>query len=250
MSRDMEPDLRELKPSGKKPADNRGRRGFFVALAVCLVAVGVAAWSAYDSVSQYQDTVANTVQSVTPDSNTPVLVPAASEAPPSSAPQETSSAAASSQTPKAKKDPASKAGKPAAAAAVTKVSPPVKGAAVQLAFSETPLYSKTMQDWRAHTGVDFAAKAGTPVLAAADGTVSAVTVEGALGQTVQITHSGGLVTWYCGMDKRTVEKGSAVAAGDEIGTVGTVPCEAGEPDHLHFAVQKDGVFLDPATYLE
>ena len=96
-----------------------------------------------------------------------------------------------------------------------------------------------MQDWRAHTGVDFAAEKGASVLAAADGTVSDVSVQGVMGQTVQITHAGGLITWYCGLDQKTVQKGDTVKAGDKIGTVGTVPGEAADASHLHFAVQKE-----------
>lgn len=242
----MEPNLKDWKPTGKKPDGSRGRRGFFVALAVCLAAVGVAAWSAYDGVSQYQDTAASTIQSIQPES-TPVLMPTVSEAPASSAP--VSSAPASSQVSSTQTKTASAAEKPAAAV-VTKMSLPVKDAAVQLAFSDTPLYSKTMQDWRAHTGMDFAAEKGTSVQAAADGTVSDVSVQGVMGQTVQITHAGGLVTWYCGLDQRTVQKGDTVKAGDKIGTVGTVPGEAADATHLHFAVQEDGTFLDPTSYFK
>lgn len=244
---DMEPNLKDWKPAGKKPDGSRGRRGFFVALAVCLAAVGVAAWSAYDGVSQYRDTAASTIQSVQPES-TPVLMPTVSEAPASSAP--VSSAPASSQQASSTQKKAASAAEKPAAAAVTKMSLPVKDAAVQLAFSETPLYSKTMQDWRAHTGVDFAVEKGASVLAAADGTVSDVSVQGVMGQTVQITHAGGLVTWYCGLDQKTVQKGDTVKAGDKIGTVGTVPGEAADASHLHFAVQKDGAFLDPTSYFQ
>lgn len=225
---------------------NRGKRGFLAALAVCLAAVGVAAWSAYSSVTEYQDTAASTAQSLQPTVSFSQIVTGPSAAPSSAAPKSSSAAPESSRPTPA---PASEsAAEPAEAPAVETLERPVAGAAVTLAFSETPLYNETMQDWRAHAGIDYEAEAGEQVLAAADGTVSDVVEDGLWGRAVALTHAGGLTTWYCGLQDCLVQKGDTLSAGEPLGTVGQVPCERKEVSHLHFAVEKDGTFLDPASY--
>ncbi len=232
-------------PSGKKP--NSGRKGFYIALAVCLVAVGVAGWTTYDSVHHYRKTTADTVQTITSGvtSETPSasvfssMVPTPSK---STAKSKSAAGAATSAVHRKKTVPA--------AAIVTKLQKPVKDAAVQCSFSETPIYSKTMHDWRAHTGMDLHAAKGAEVTAAADGIIKGVQKSDSMGVTVQISHNGGLTTLYCGLANVSVKKGETVSIGQKIGTVGTVPSEVSEDSHLHFAVQKDGAFVDPASYLQ
>ena len=230
---------------------NRSKKGFFAALAVCLVAIGVAAWSAYSSVTEYQNTAASTAQSITPVVSFPQIVTGesleTSEAP--SSPEPVASSEAEAVVSAVSQPVLSSAAEEAAAPVVDTLEKPVAGAAVSLAFSETPLYNETMQDWRAHAGVDYEAKAGTQVLAAADGTVEDVSQDGLWGTVVKLSHAGGLMTWYCGLQENLVQQGDVLSAGDPLGTVGSVPCEQKDVSHLHFAVEKDGAFLDPASYL-
>lgn len=217
-----------------------GRKGFYAALAVCLAAVGVASWTSYDSVHRYQKTSAETV-SILETSSAYSVAPAVSSSQPAASVAEQ---AASSAAPVVKKS------VPAAAEVVTHLRSPMQGAPVQQAFSETPLYSKTMRDWRAHAGVDLRAPKGNQVTAAADGTVLEVSELTSWGRTVKLSHTGGLATWYCGLKDTAVQKGETVKAGQALGTLGEVPGEAAEAPHLHFAVQKNGVFIDPAPYLK
>lgn len=230
--------------TGKRPSS--GKKGFYIALAVCLVAVGVAGWTTYDSLHQYKKASVNTIQTITTGSE--------AQKPTQSAVSVAPAPAESAKESKAASKPASSAAAAKktvpAAAVVSKLRLPVKDAAVQQAFSETPLYSKTMRDWRAHTGVDLSAKKGAEVTAAADGTVQSVTTIDSMGCTVQISHSGSLETWYCGLGNVAVKKGDVVKAGQKLGTVDTVPSEAAENAHLHFAVQKNGAFVDPAVLLK
>ena len=121
------------------------------------------------------------------------------------------------------------------------------------AFSMDALqYSPTMGDWRTHDGVDIAADPGTQVCAASSGTVLDVRDDEWMGTTVVISHDGGYDTVYANLQSTpTVEVGDYVTAGQVIGSVGkTALGESAEPPHLHFAVTKDGEYVDPSEYLK
>ena len=140
---------------------------------------------------------------------------------------------------------------PAAASAPSLVVPPLTGATVAAFSMEELQYSETMGDWRTHNGVDIAAEAGTPVCAAASGTVLDVRDDDLMGATVVISHEGGLETVYANLQALpAVETGDYVTAGQVIGAVGrTALSEAAQGAHLHFSVTRDGAFVDPAAYL-
>jgi murein DD-endopeptidase MepM/ murein hydrolase activator NlpD len=97
----------------------------------------------------------------------------------------------------------------------------------------------------AHTGTDFSAPVGTPILAAADGEVISVGWKGAYGKVVKIEHEDGFTTLYAHMHTQSVIKGQTVRQGDRIGTVGRTGRASGA--HLHFELRKKGVALDPMT---
>lgn len=107
--------------------------------------------------------------------------------------------------------------------------------------------SKTLGDWRTHNGIDIKAKIGTPVKAVADGTVQNIVNDPLWGWTVEISHSGGLLSRYCGLSSQTtVKKGQAVVLGQILGVIGeTNQAEIAEEAHLHFEIKKDGKFVDP-----
>lgn len=121
------------------------------------------------------------------------------------------------------------------------------------AFSMDELiYSETLADWRTHDGVDIAAPLGTQVCAASYGTVTDVRDDDLMGTTVVIAHDDGCDTIYSNLqDMPTVGIGDEVTAGQVIGSVGkTALGESTLPSHLHFAVTRDGEFIDPAEYLD
>jgi peptidoglycan DL-endopeptidase CwlO len=103
---------------------------------------------------------------------------------------------------------------------------------------------------RLHAGVDIAAGTGTPIRAAASGTVSLVQGEassGGYGNFTCITHSGGIATCYAHQTSIGVSSGQSVSQGQVIGTVGCTGHCFGP--HLHFEVRVGGSPVDPLGYL-
>jgi murein DD-endopeptidase MepM/ murein hydrolase activator NlpD len=98
-----------------------------------------------------------------------------------------------------------------------------------------------------HDGTDFGVPCGTPVHAAASGTVTGSGFAGAYGQRVAIAHGAGRQTSYSHLSRRQVRVGTAVARGDVIGHVGSTGLSTG--CHLHFMVEDDGAPVDPQSQL-
>ena len=97
-----------------------------------------------------------------------------------------------------------------------------------------------------HYGTDIAADAGTVISSFADGTVTAVGDSSQLGNYVTVSHAGAFTTLYAHCSRITASSGQQVALGDPIAEVGETGNATGP--HLHFALQKDTVYLDPAYY--
>lgn len=117
--------------------------------------------------------------------------------------------------------------------------------AVITGYSEELVKNETMGDYRAHTAVDFKCSAGGKVCAINDGLVLSVTKDDLLGKIVEIDHGGKLVAKYCGLDTVNVSQGDYVTIGQDLGTLGVVPFEAGEEYHLHFETRVDGKSVNP-----
>ena len=128
---------------------------------------------------------------------------------------------------------------------------PLAGETISPYSMEALSYNDTTRDWRVHNGVDIAAEAGTPVLAAAAGDVLTVKEDDTLGYTVTIRHDGGYTTQYSSLaENLCVAPGDSVALGDTIGYVSdTAIVETNLGDHLHFSVTCQGKPMDPAEFL-
>jgi murein DD-endopeptidase MepM/ murein hydrolase activator NlpD len=98
---------------------------------------------------------------------------------------------------------------------------------------------------RFHKGVDLAAAAGTPIVAAADGRVVSAGWHGGYGQLVQIAHVGGLETNYGHMSRIAARIGEVVRKGEVIGYVGSTGLSTGP--HLHFEVTRNGQPVNPMS---
>ncbi|ADL08735.1 M23 family metallopeptidase [Thermosediminibacter oceani] len=129
---------------------------------------------------------------------------------------------------------------------------PVVGKIITEYSSDGLVYSKTLEQWCAHKGLDIAADEGTPVKAAMDGTVVEVrNSDPKLGVVVVLDHGNGIKTLYGNlMSDNLVQKGKRVKKGDIIGGVGkTAPYEIEDPPHLHFEVLKGTESVDPRHFL-
>ena len=133
-----------------------------------------------------------------------------------------------------------------------KTASPLAGQTVGQYAMDCLVYNPTTRDWRVHNGIDIAAEAGTTVSAAADGTVYKVYDDEALGTTVVVRHEGGYVTMYASLDKAVeVSAGDAVQLGQALGTVGnSALLETAVGDHLHFCVTHNDQSVDPAEFLK
>jgi murein DD-endopeptidase MepM/ murein hydrolase activator NlpD len=98
---------------------------------------------------------------------------------------------------------------------------------------------------RFHKGVDLAASAGTPIVAAADGRVVSAGWQGGYGRQVSIVHAGGIETTYGHMSQIAAFAGEIVHRGQVIGYVGSTGLSTGP--HLHFEVTRNGQPVNPMT---
>jgi murein DD-endopeptidase MepM/ murein hydrolase activator NlpD len=96
---------------------------------------------------------------------------------------------------------------------------------------------------RAHRGVDYAAPSGTPVWAAADGTVTYAGTNGSYGRFVRLRHPNGTQTEYAHLSRVLVNVGDRVDQKDVIGRVGMTGLATG--NHLHYQLMQDGAYVDP-----
>jgi len=96
-----------------------------------------------------------------------------------------------------------------------------------------------------HTGLDFAAPRGTPVLASTGGTVASASYSsGGFGLLVQIVDGLGRRELYAHLERASVARGDKVAQGDTVGLVGSTGNSTGP--HLHFELQVDGHPVAPS----
>jgi murein DD-endopeptidase MepM/ murein hydrolase activator NlpD len=104
-----------------------------------------------------------------------------------------------------------------------------------------------LQIFRAHRGVDLSAPAGTRIVAPAAGTVASVGRRFGFGLTVEVVHSGGIVTRYAHCRSALVKRGDQVAMGQPIATVGASGLATAP--HLHFEVLVHGTAVDPLKFV-
>ncbi len=99
-----------------------------------------------------------------------------------------------------------------------------------------------------HTGVDMACPTGTPILAAASGTITYSGTSPVFGYYVIINHGNGYQSLYGHMSKILAKKGQWVSQGTRIGLVGSTGYSTGP--HLHFTVFKNGKLVDPLSLIK
>ena len=98
-----------------------------------------------------------------------------------------------------------------------------------------------------HSGVDFRAPTGTPVMAAGDGKVVFASRKGGYGKMVEIQHSNGLATRYAHLSKINIKLGERVSRGTIIGKIGSTGRSTGP--HLHYEIRGKKAAHDPARFM-
>ena len=98
-----------------------------------------------------------------------------------------------------------------------------------------------------HTGLDIATSTGTPIAAAASGTVTFSGYKGSYGNMLVISHGNGVQTYYGHCSKLYVSAGTQVSQGQIIGAVGSTGNSTGP--HLHLEVRVNGVAYNPQNYV-
>ena len=101
---------------------------------------------------------------------------------------------------------------------------------------------------RMHKGVDMASSLNTPIYATADGVVKFSGVQRGFGNIVILDHGGGFQTYYAHLNHRLVTVGETVSRGDHIADMGNTGHSTGT--HLHYEIHKDGVAVNPMTYIK
>ena len=208
-------------------------KGYYIALILCAVAIGISGYLYY--ANQKNDTPQLGGQDITVAATDPVRedVPVAATTP-------DPVAATEATTPK-----------PTVVRKPIQTASPLEGQVVAVYSMDALSYNPTTRDWRTHDGLDLAAEAGSPVLAAAEGTVYTVYEDEAMGHTVVIRHQDGYVTCYSSLSQDVaVAPGDKVSLGQKIGSVGSSALlESALGDHIHFSVTQNGEPVDPQAFL-
>ena len=215
--------------SKRKFSAKMNGKGYYIALILCAVAIGITGYLYYRNADNDAQMSNDPVDVVATDG-----VEAVATQPGTTTPDATTDATEPKPTEKS-----------------LKTAAPVAGETVAEYAMDCLSYNATTRDWRVHNGIDIAAEAGTPVMAAAAGEVYTVYDDDTMGKTVVIRHEGGYTTRYASLgDDVAVEPGKTVALGEKIGTVGqSALMETALGDHLHFSVTLNDKTIDPAKFL-
>ena len=131
---------------------------------------------------------------------------------------------------------------------------PVSGALTKGHDLTLQVFSNTMQDYRVHNGIDIAATLGSPVYAAAAGTVSAIWEDVSYGTCISVAHSGDCITYYKNLNPILAEGitvGAEVKQGQLIAAVGdSAMVEIADEPHLHFEMTVGKEHVDPTEYFD
>ncbi len=210
--------------SKKKFTGSVSGKGYYIALVLCAVAIGISGFLYYRNADKAD-----------PSANGDVLTD----------PQNHQAVVATNPDGSLVPDPTNPEKLP------MKTASPLEGQTVAVYAMDSLTYNETTRDWRVHNGIDIAAEAGTEVCAAADGEVYTVYEDEAMGMTVVLRHEGGYTTKYASLDKNvSVKPGDTVTIGQTIGKVGnTALMESAIGDHIHFSVTCNGESVNPNDFL-
>ena len=224
--------------SSPKPSFWRGK-GLYLMCGIALVAIGVASWVAFRTLTPLS--TADTSSTVSHTNSTASYY---------TLPKTESTVSAEKPAPEPSKEEVKVQAE--AAPVATTFQMPLAGATVYKSFHDKDLqYSNTYGDYRLHRATDYVSDTSDIVLACGDGIVTDIHLDSLLGNTVTIDHGNGMVARYCGLkDTIPVAVGAKVTHATVIGSVGSVPSETLDAPHLHLEFRKDDVLVSPEAYIK
>lgn len=229
---------------------NLSGKGLIIAVGACIVAAGAAGLYSYNKISDKlnAEIIGDNRDSLSAEGNTNADSPvdaAQTDIPRS----EVTTVPDTEQAQDA--DATAEIGESAEASVQQAMVRPLNGEVLNT-FSDGELVkSKTLNVWKTHDGVDIAGVLDEKVKSMTSGTVTKVYDDQLWGACVIIDHGNGLEGYYCNLSKDIpVAEGQSVSAGTVIGAVGsTAEGEISESPHLHFAVKKNGEWIDPIALI-
>ena len=123
---------------------------------------------------------------------------------------------------------------------------------IMLTATSTMAYSKTLDVWEIHKGLDVAAEDGAEIKSILDGTVESVYSDDKYGTSIKLSYADGLTVIYSGIKENvSLQKGDTVKEGDCIGYVGnTTNVENEDGTHVHIEAYKNDKAINPLSLLE
>ncbi|MBC3516814.1 M23 family metallopeptidase [Neobittarella massiliensis] len=232
-------------------------KGFYIALAACILGAGIASWALINGTMNDIKKQNKAIGSETPSwesSDTQIVEkPVEDQAKPSedsSAQQNTQSSSEPASTTSPDSSASPDAQDNSQTAPTGGFLSPISGETINPFSGGDLVKDATLGDWRTHNGVDIAADVGTQVISCAAGTVKSIRDDDLWGTVIEIEFEGGATGIYKAMSpETTVKEGQAVSAGDPIGTIAkSCVNESKLAPHLHFELKQDGKYVDPTGY--
>ncbi len=234
----------------RKRKNRREKIGFYTAMSICLIAVFMAIYSTYTTLSEpvsQNKLIPTEVQQVNQDvtgivATSPTLKIDITESIPT--------AVSETETQPDTTEPIESmdALQTMLSTDIT-LSYPLDENKVIRPYTKDSVYFKTLNVWKPHLGVDFEGELGENVKAMVGGAVTKVYEDKMYGKTVEVSVNNS-VCIYSGLEGVVVQEGEIVKSGDKIGVVGTVPFEVSDEPHIHVAVKVDGNYADPLSFIE
>ena len=229
--------MKKFSISNTKLGKTLGKKGLYITMGACLLALAGA------GVAAYNKTVDSINKSLVITETEPVVTRAA-ENKVEDVPKETT--ATTKKPTESKTDDKTDLD--------TKTQPnimPVTGDIIAEFSNGELVKSETLGVWKTHDGIDIKADLGASVKAMNKGKVIKVWSDPLWGNCINIDHGNGVTGHYYGLTAAAaVAEGDYVNSGDVIGAVGdTAQIEIAEATHLHFALDRNGIWTDPVDFI-
>lgn len=228
-----------MKAEGKLSKFLNGK-GFYAAVGICMIAIGISAWSGISALKTSDDTaeISSQINTSSTKENNKSTYDLTVDTEKSDIPDTRSAKSQNNES------------KNTASSVAKYFIYPITGDIIKDFSNDELQYSLTYNDMRLHTGIDIAADAGTAVNSCGDGTVTFVGKDEKLGYTVKIDHGNNITVIYAGLTEAIkVAEGDTVTVGTNLGALGTVTEESVDAPHLHLEFQENGTSVAPQNYL-